>query len=129
MEAIDIKKKDFILICLLLVIAAVMYGVWYFTSEKENVYVQVTVDGKVYETYQTDKDAVYKVETDNGYNVIEVKSGKVSVTDASCPDKICVHENVISSGGQSIICLPNKVVVSVIEKKEKNDKEIDGVVK
>lgn len=107
--------------------AAVAYGIWYSGSEKEDICVRVTVEGNVYNTYSIDDDDEYTIETENGYNIVSVSNGKVSVTDASCPDKICVHEKAIYADGQSIICLPNKVVVEIVE--NKSDKSIDGVVK
>lgn len=44
----------------------------------------------------------------------EVKNGKIRLTEASCPDKICEKTGYIGSSGQSIICVPNKITVSVV---------------
>ena len=44
----------------------------------------------------------------------EVKNGKIRVTEASCPDKICEKTGYIGSSGQSLICVPNKITVSVV---------------
>lgn len=44
----------------------------------------------------------------------EVKNGKIRLTKASCPDKICEKTGYIGSSGQSIICVPNKITVSVV---------------
>lgn len=43
----------------------------------------------------------------------EVKNGKIRLTNASCPDKLCEKTGFIGSAGQSIICVPNKITVSV----------------
>lgn len=43
----------------------------------------------------------------------EVKDGKIRLTKASCPDKICEKTGYIGSSAQSIICVPNKITVSV----------------
>ncbi len=45
------------------------------------------------------------------YNVVEICDGKASVTEADCPDKLCVGQREISGNGESIICLPHKLVV------------------
>ena len=35
------------------------------------------------------------------------------MTSADCPDHLCVKQKAISKEGESIICLPNKVIVEV----------------
>ena len=47
------------------------------------------------------------------YNVVEIKGGKVSVTEASCKNQVCVRHGSISRSGESIVCLPNRLVVSI----------------
>lgn len=51
----------------------------------------------------------------------EVKNGKIRLTKASCPDKICEKTGYIGSAGQSIICVPNKITVSVVGSDESVD--------
>ena len=50
---------------------------------------------------------------DGGYNVITVKDGSISVTDADCPDRICVMTAPISNGIQPIVCMPHKLVIRI----------------
>lgn len=59
------------------------------------------------------------------YNVILCQEGRVCVTEADCPDKICVHHKPVSAAGENIICLPHKVVIEMIGSQES---ELDGVV-
>lgn len=127
MEAVFIKKRDFILIFMLLIAAAVSYGIWYFRDAGERECVVVSVDKEQYAKYSLLDDGTYTIDIDGEYNIVKISSGYVSVTDASCPDKICVHEKAINKGGQSIICLPNKMVVTIV--KNTDNDEIDGVVK
>ena len=47
------------------------------------------------------------------YNVVEIKDGKVSVTEASCKNQVCVRHGAISRSGESIVCLPNRLVVRI----------------
>lgn len=51
----------------------------------------------------------------------EVKDGKIRLTKASCPDKICEKTGYIGSSGQSIICVPNKITVAVVGSDESID--------
>ncbi|MDE7398742.1 MAG: NusG domain II-containing protein [Oscillospiraceae bacterium] len=54
----------------------------------------------------------------------EIKNGKIRLTEASCPDKICEKTGYIGSSGQSIICVPNKITVAVVD----SDESIDVMV-
>lgn len=64
-------------------------------------------------------DLTFTVSGDNGcYNIIEVHDGKIGITSASCPDKICVNQGFIDSPLLPVTCLPNNVVITV--HKEKN---------
>ncbi|MDE8718548.1 NusG domain II-containing protein, partial [[Eubacterium] siraeum] len=50
---------------------------------------------------------------DGGYNVNKVSGGAISVSDADCPDKICVKTAPVSDGIQPIVCMPHKLVIRV----------------
>ena len=47
------------------------------------------------------------------YNVVVISGGTVSVTEASCKNQVCVKHGVISRPGESIVCLPNRLVVTI----------------
>ena len=68
------------------------------------------------------KDCVYNVYNDNGdiCNTVQIKNGKVKMIYADCKDKICKNHKEISKSNESIICLPNKVEVTVISDKSEN---------
>ena len=53
------------------------------------------------------------VSSDGGYNEITVSAGGIAVTDADCPDRLCVNQKAISYQGESIICLPHKLTVTI----------------
>lgn len=105
------KKKDWILILLILVVAAAAYGIHEFAGSKGADSVTVKVDGKVTGTYPLDKDQEIKI--NGGTNILTIQNGKAKMTDADCPDQLCVHQKAASKNHESIICLPNKVVVEV----------------
>ncbi len=51
------------------------------------------------------------IEGKKGPAIIEIKGWKVRMVEAFCPDKLCVKQGWISNPGQSIICVPNEVVL------------------
>ena len=50
------------------------------------------------------------------YNVVTISGGKVSVTEASCKNQVCVKHGTISMTGETIVCLPNRLVVRIESK-------------
>lgn len=70
-------------------------------------------DGNVLEL-PLDEDATRTVETDLGTNVIEVKDGRVCVSEADCPNQDCVNQGWIESPSQQIVCLPHRLYVNVV---------------
>lgn len=124
-----LKKGDIIAAAVILAVCAVSFLALYVFNNNTGNYAEIEQNGAVIHTMPLDEDAVYNVETDGKItNTVEVKNGSVSVTYADCPDQICVNHAPVSLSGESIICLPNEVVVSVIESNG-NEDEIDGVAR
>ncbi|MDL2302634.1 NusG domain II-containing protein, partial [Lachnospiraceae bacterium OttesenSCG-928-D06] len=46
-----------------------------------------------------------------GFNKIEIRLGEIGISEASCPDQICVHQGFISDSYLPITCLPNRIVI------------------
>ena len=112
------KKNDVILIgCLLIIFGLLFAGMkfWQKHNTDANAYVEVKVNGEVYGTYPLDEDREEKIEYENGgYNVLEIKDGKANVTKASCPDQICVRHKAIHYSDETIVCLPNKLTITIV---------------
>lgn len=78
-------------------------------------------DGNEIGRYRLSTDDIITVRGDDGsYNLILISGETVKVTDADCPDKLCVRHKSISRNGESIICLPHKLVV-MIDSPEESD--------
>lgn len=48
------------------------------------------------------------------YNVIYIHDNTASVYDANCPDLVCVNSKALTYSGRSIICLPHKLSLEVV---------------
>lgn len=71
--------------------------------------------------YTLSEDRTVTIQGKNqGYNLILMSEGTVNVTDADCPDKLCVRQKSISKNGESIICLPHRLII-LIESSEESD--------
>lgn len=109
-----IKKNDIILVIVIMVLCLGCVLLLQLTK-KEGSKVVVTVDGEVYATYDLDENKSFTVKGENGeINTFQIKDEKVDMIDASCPDKLCVKQNPIHYNHETIVCLPNKVVIEVI---------------
>ena len=112
---LDTKKKiknDVILI-IALVITVSAFGAAYFFLREEGRTVCVKVDGVVYGEYSLVVDMAYEIISENGHNLLVTESGSARVESASCPDGICSSHRPVSRVGESIVCLPNKVSITV----------------
>ena len=122
-----VKKNDILLIGAILILALAAYGcVSFFQSANtKNPEAVVLIDGEEHGSFPLDKDVVERIELPDGsYNVLEIKEGKADITEASCPDEICVNHRAVSKQNQSITCLPNKLVVEIHNGEEA---EVDAI--
>lgn len=118
-------KNDIILIALVLSAALLIWlGLVLFRESGE--YVLVSRDGAELARYPLDTDLQVELSDNGGYNTLIIHDGTAHISDASCPDKLCVNQGSIEFSGQSIICLPNRLVVEI---KGGEVSEIDGVAK
>lgn len=73
---------------------------------------RVYADGALIREMPLDRDGDYTV--DGAYrNRVEVREGRVAITESTCPGEDCVHSGWISRPGRSVVCLPNRVEVRV----------------
>lgn len=109
-------RNDLIFIVAILVIVAIGTAAMFFLRGEGSA-VRVEVDGTVIGTYPLSVDREVEIITgENGeeLNLLVIKDGKAIISTATCPDGICAAHKPISREGESIICLPHKVVVTVI---------------
>lgn len=113
-------KKDIQLIGAILGIQFIFLLIFLlFFSSDEVLCVNVTYDGEIIRTYDYYGYVTDKIELDGYYNTIEVFQGIVRVTESNCDNQICVNHEPINAKGESIICLPHKLVVQIDEKVKK----------
>ncbi len=110
------KKKlryDIILVAVCLFVSLTLWAVITLTKKPGDTVV-VTVGGEEFGRYSIDEDGEVVIETDKGKNVLTIKDGYADITEATCPDGLCEKQRKIDESGESLVCLPNKVTVTVI---------------
>ena len=131
-KALDNKvrlKRDIILVLSMVIIAAAAFLIINFAVKKDGSYAVIKVDGNVIKTLDLNSGET-TIEV-NGYqggvNKVVINDGKVSMTEADRPDGLCVKTGKISRVGETIVCLPHRVVVEI--KGSQDDDSIDSVVR
>ncbi|MDO4273315.1 MAG: NusG domain II-containing protein [Eubacteriales bacterium] len=102
------KKKDLMLAGGICAAAVLLWLFLHFFLPGTNNMIRITVDGSMYGEYSLDEDQVIRI---GDTNVCEIKGGKARMTEADCPDQLCVHQKAVGTQGGTIVCLPNKVVI------------------
>lgn len=105
----DMKYKtrnDIILVCILAVLASIIF---LFLPKEKGETLLIYKDGILITTLNLNSDAKYDME------ILEViiENGKAYVTNAACPDKVCENTAPIKNKGESIICVPQKIVLKI----------------
>jgi hypothetical protein len=118
-------RNDVIFITALL-LAVCLLGACYLLLRREGDVVEVTVDGEIFGVYSLGEDRRVEIVVGDCRNVLIIQNGEAYVTDASCPDGICEAHRPISKSGESIVCLPNRVVVTVQKTEEKPAPDVVG---
>ena len=56
----------------------------------------------------------FVVEDEEGSNTILVEPGRIRVSEADCPDQVCVNQGFISDGTVPVVCLPHKLMIEIV---------------
>ena len=125
-----IKKLDVVIIILLLVISFIphlIFGV-VLGYDYDRTYAEITIGGKFYKKIPLSEHSgedIIEIKSGNHINKIKIVNNKLSIVEANCPDSLCIHQGEILKVGQSVVCLPNKVMVEIKGNKiEDNDEDI-----
>lgn len=118
------KFRNDIILVVSLLLAVSLIGIAVFLSGEDGEYVSVTHNGNPWGEFSLAKDEEINIVTGESgecYNVLVIKDGEAYVKEASCPDGICSSHRPISRTGESIVCLPNRIVITVKASQEESD--------
>lgn len=123
-----IKKSDILLIILLSVFAFVFVFIFDFSKQK-GAKVIIKVNGKVYKILSIQEDTKSDIlsEESEVTNSLEIENGKATMYYANCTDKLCLKQGSIQHTNETIVCLPNKVIVEIVNTTD--DVLFDAIVK
>lgn len=104
------RRTDLIVIGSLLLLALALY-LLIGATRRQGGEVVVRVDGVVTEHHALSADGIYPL--NGGSNVLVIADGQAWLSDANCPDLLCVKQGKVRYTGQTIVCLPNRLTVTV----------------
>ena len=108
------KKKDIIIIAVVLLAALALFGVSQMAGGKAATTVVVTVDGQEVLRRPLAMSDSYEIKQEDGsVNVITVENGAVYMKEANCRDGLCIRQGKMKNAAKTIVCLPHKLVVSL----------------
>ncbi len=118
--------RDLILVAVLLVAALVLFFVMRSRQALDTgmgARAVVTVEGREVGRYPLSKNGTFPL--NGGTNILVVENGEAWVSEANCPDKVCMGMGKISRNGEFIACLPNRLLIVVEGAAE--DSPVDGM--
>lgn len=112
------KKLDFLIIAVLMllsflpeIILGAKVGKGY-----ENTYAEITISGDLYRTISLSNhkgEEILEINTKYGTNVVKIIDNKIGIIEADCEDQVCMNPEYIEKPGQSLVCLPHKVMIEI----------------
>ena len=106
------KKNDFMLILALCLLAAFL-GIFYWLTTSDGDFVTVSINGEIIGSYPLNQDDVVEIRSESRENILVIENGKAFMRSANCPNGICCAHKPIFREGETIICYPHKVVVTI----------------
>ncbi|MDD3627260.1 MAG: NusG domain II-containing protein [bacterium] len=120
-EAKDLKIKpgDIILLAFLILIS-IFISLYLFNKHLSTPdTVEVHHSGKLIFSFPLNKPGNYTITYNNAEVEINISEERtVKMVNSNCPLKLCTKSREISKPGENIVCLPNKIIISIKGKKD-----------
>ena len=111
-------KNDSILLAVLVIVSLIMIIILRSENTVQGDYALITLDGGEYARLPLSEDTSLCISTDKGTNNVRISGGEVFVESADCPDQICVNHAHIRYKDETIVCLPHRLVITIVTDKE-----------
>ena len=112
MDWIKSHRNDLFLTAVLLLLGGALALFLRLTRQTGGT-VSVQMDGKVVMELPLNEDAELVLGEGEHTNTLVIRDGKARVIEASCPDRVCVGQGAVQYAGESIVCLPHRLIITV----------------
>lgn len=103
-------RLDVLIVAALLLVSLALLLVMTLTRE-EGASIVVEIDGQTVATYSLYQNGEYAL--NGGTNVLVIENGQAYLNYSNCPDHTCEKTGKIQYVGQTIVCLPNRLTVTI----------------
>lgn len=117
-------KKSDILLLLVLILAGIALTVWIYSpfrssgdaASNPDLVLEIRQNGVTTQTLSLEQsDYSQTITSDSaGHNTFTINNGVVEMTDADCGDHTCINTGKIEKAGESIVCLPHRLVLQIV---------------
>ena len=119
------KKSDFLIIAAIIAISIISWAVFTLMSKNNNLYAEIYLNNTLVKKIDLTTALNGEFSIENKPDVVfEIKDGSIRFYESSCPDKICIKAGFLNRSNQSAACLPNKMVLKIVSKKNTGDPDI-----
>lgn len=122
----QVTVHDILLAAGVLMAALLLFAV-FGSGKGHGRMVTVTVDGTFYGSWSLYEDREIRIGRGESANVLRIRDGQADMIRADCPDQICVRHKPVNKEGETIVCLPHKVVVTVSGSSEGDSSQTDVI--
>lgn len=106
------RRADLLLLAALLLLSGALF-LWQRSARTGGNTAAVYADGELLAAYPLDRDARVPIDTAAGHNLLVIENGAADMIEADCPDRICVGMHPIRYVGETIVCLPHRLLVQI----------------
>lgn len=115
-------KHDIVFLSVIILVAFLIWTGYRLANQGSGRMVIVIQDGEVVGIYPLSEEKIAIISYEkNEYNLLQISGGSAYMLEADCPDQICVNHTPVSRNGESIICLPHKLVIQISSEAEASE--------
>jgi hypothetical protein len=120
------RKNDYLLLLFILLLASFTFFIRQ-NAPLNNSFLVVKLGEKTIKTVVlTKKPSTLNLKTEHGVVQIEIKDKQARIISSPCKDKLCLKQGFISKPGETIVCLPEKVLLTIKTTKEETPSSLKG---
>ena len=112
MEWLKTHRNDVILIAVLVALGGALM-LWLGLTRQTGGVARVQIDGETVMELPLSQDTRVELGEPGHGNLLIIENGTARVEQADCPDQVCVRQGAVHYNGESIVCLPHKLIVSI----------------
>lgn len=126
-----IKKKDIIIITIILIAAGIFYFVYNMMSYKGDAKAEIYYESELIMTVMLNEkeDRAFTLPQNEHVVFHLYEDGSIRFEESDCPDKVCINSGKLKHIGSSAACLPNKVILKIVPVKDTDDNDVDLIVR